>query len=101
MNGHSCLKSRTTIENVLSSCLIVERASESELRCEAAARPLQHYIPSSYIVYCIVGEERKRPSVIKMSKQRQASALAAHAPLIAVDDKLSEEEEKEKELIKK
>lgn len=36
-----------------------------------------------------------------MSKQRQASALAAHAPLIAVDDKLSEEEEKEKELIKK
>ncbi len=37
-----------------------------------------------------------------MSKQRQASAQAAHAPpLIAVDDKVSEEDEKEKEIIKK
>ena len=48
------------------------------------------------------GDERKRPSVIKTSKQRQASALATHAPpMIAVDDKLSEEDEKEKELFKK
>ena len=37
-----------------------------------------------------------------MSRQRQASAQAAHAPpVIAVDEKISEEDEKEKELIKK
>ena len=48
------------------------------------------------------GEERKRPSVIKMSKQRQASAQAANIPpVIAVDEKVSEDDEKEKELIKK
>jgi hypothetical protein len=37
-----------------------------------------------------------------MSRQRQASAQAAHVPpAIAVDEKISEEDEKEKELIKK
>lgn len=50
---------------------------------------------------CFSGDERKRPSIIKMSKQRQTSALAHALPVIAVDDKLSEEDEKEKELIKK
>jgi hypothetical protein len=54
------------------------------------------------MLYVFTAEERKRPSVIKMSKQRQASALAAQVPpVIAVDDKLSEEDDKERELIKK
>ena len=46
-------------------------------------------------------DDRKRTSVVKLSKTRQASAMQAQAPVISVDDKLSEEEEKEKELAKK
>lgn len=52
-------------------------------------------------IYVHIGEERKRCSVIKLSK-RQASPMGVRPPpVIAVDDKLSEEDEKDKELVKK
>lgn len=49
----------------------------------------------------IAGEDRKRMSVVRVPRMRQPSASVVQPPVISVDDKTSDEDEKEKELAKR